>query len=168
VLAYHAASSSRVSEHSHNNHLPSHFAQYSSSFDDHDGSSGNSSSTIYHHGPSYDVVYLDGPYDDDEQPDGSVRLVLDPGLEHARRSAAAARQMNGGGVSAAGGRGGAAANRDGGGSVATRLILKGVPGELVSEDLKSQRRFFIPWYFEVCKCTTFPLHKYCGLSVLPF
>jgi len=93
------------------------------------------------------VLYLDGPYDDDEDPDGSVRLVLDPALETNRRIAAAARQTAGGGSVGAGegGRGGVATAREGGGGVKTRLILKGVPPALVSVDLKSQRQFFMPW-----------------------
>ena len=37
---------------------------------------------------AYDVLFLDGPYDHDETPDGAVRLALDPGFEAARLAAA--------------------------------------------------------------------------------
>jgi hypothetical protein len=33
-------------------------------------------------------LFLDGPYDHDETPDGAVRLALDPGFEAARLAAA--------------------------------------------------------------------------------
>jgi hypothetical protein len=87
---------------------------------------------------AYDVSFLDGPYDHDETPDGTVRLVLDPGVEAARLAAAHA--------AAAAGQADfrsseSPATLDA--SATTRLVLKGVRPALLSADLR--RRVFTPW-----------------------
>jgi hypothetical protein len=81
------------------------------------------------------VVYVDGPYDDDEEPDGSVRILLSSNGQDGAPKAATAGPS-------AGRRRSTTLIKD----AAPLLTMKGLHPSLVSADLAHRYQPNTPWF----------------------